>query len=237
MNNLFIDIGAHIGESIETASSRKYNFYKIIAVEPSTYCQKFLIKYKDKRIQVEQLGLGSQNTNEILYGSGSVGGSLFAEKIPYWSLNEKIKILKFSEWYVKNVSEESLVWIKINAEGAEFDIIQELKLINTKNIVSILVSFDVDKIPSYKNQKHNLIDILNEELKIPFVERSKEIGVAEWLNGYKQLRSKNSLYNLCHTKLRPDIPILRNFRRVIKPFVYKKLWVGVALRFGPNRKR
>ena len=237
MGNLFIDIGAHIGESIEIASSRSYNFDLIIAVEPSAYCQKFLKKYRNPSILIQKIGLGSSNRNVTLYGSGSVGGSLFAEKIPYWSLNEKIKVLRFSEWYRENVSKESLVWIKINAEGAEFEIIEELKLIEKKSIVSMLVSFDVEKIPGYENKKQKLIDILQCELEIPFVERSKEIGVTEWLNSFAQLKNDNNFFNFIHSFLRPDIPMSRNFRRLIKPLIPKKIWLQFSLRFGPNRKR
>jgi hypothetical protein len=36
METIFIDIGAHIGESIEIACNKKYNFTRIIAIEPST---------------------------------------------------------------------------------------------------------------------------------------------------------------------------------------------------------
>ena len=38
--NIFLDIGANIGSSVETALN--FNFDKIIAIEPSFFCIKYL---------------------------------------------------------------------------------------------------------------------------------------------------------------------------------------------------
>lgn len=37
MKTILLDIGAHVGESIEIACNKKYNFTRIIAIEPSAH--------------------------------------------------------------------------------------------------------------------------------------------------------------------------------------------------------
>jgi FkbM family methyltransferase len=236
MRNIFIDIGAHIGESIEIVTSQKYNFDVIYAVEPSPFCKKYLNKFKDQRIEIIPFGFGSENKSTTLFGSGSVGASIFLEKTPYWSVNEKINILKFSQWYQDNITENDLVWIKLNAEGAELEIIQELKYIHTQKIVSILISFDIEKIPSLSKQKRELIKILG-NLQIPFNERRKGFEVTEWLDNFHQIKAEINLSNFLHVMMRPDIPWSRNVRRIIKPLVPNSIWLFLAIKFGPNRKR
>ena len=236
MRKVFIDIGAHIGESIEIASSKNYNFDVIYAVEPSPFCQKYLNKFKDQRVKIIPFGFGSENKSTILFGSGSVGASIFLEKTPYWAVNEKINILKFSEWYLYNITKNDLVWIKLNAEGAELEIIQELRYIHTRKIVSILISFDVEKIPSLQKEKKELIKKL-ENWQIPFNERRQGFGVNEWLDNFHQIKAEINLSNFLHVMMRLDVPWSRNIRRIIKPLVPKSIWLFFAIKFGPNRKR
>ena len=237
MKLIFLDLGAHIGESIEIARNKRYKFTKIIAIEPSTRCHKYLKKYKDFRIEIHKIGLGNSNKTMTLYGAGSVGASLFLEKVPYWSTSETVIIHKFSEWYLRNIDKDSLVYIKINVEGSEIEIIPELKLIDTSNIVSILVSFDIEKIPSLDQDKKLLIDILSNQLKIPFIERTKSFDVKEWLESFEEIKYKRNQSDFINSMLRPDIPISRNVRRIIKPFIPRLIWLKLALKFGPNKKR
>ena len=238
MANVFIDIGAHIGESIEIAISKKYMFDVIYAIEPSSYCQKYLNRYKDERIKIIQTGFGSENRSTTLFGAGSVGASIFLEKTPYWSFNEKINIIKFSDWYNDNITKNDLVWIKLNAEGAELEIIQELKYIfNRHTIISFLISFDVEKIPSLQKEKMALVNILEQDLQIPYNERKQGFEVEDWLNGFNQIRSKRNFYNFVYSKLRPDLPWSRNTRRIIKPLIPHKIWLFIAIKIGPNKKR
>jgi hypothetical protein len=205
-------------------------------VEPSPFCQKYLNKFKDQRIRIIPFGFGSENKSTILFGSGSVGASIFLEKTPYWSVNEKINILKFSEWYLDNITKNDLVWIKLNAEGAELEIIQELRYVPTRKIVSILISFDVEKIPSLQKEKKELIKIL-ENWQIPFNERRQGFEVNEWLDNFHQIKAEINLSNFLHIMMRLDIPWSRNIRRIIKPLVPNSIWLFLAIKFGPNRKR
>lgn len=237
MNNILLDIGAHIGESIEIACDRKYCFQKLYAFEPSTFGLKWLLKFKNRRVEIVPAGLGSTNRETTLFGAGSVGGSVYPDKKRHWSHSETIKIIKFSDWFNSYIPMNCKVWIKINVEGSELEIIEEMKLINSLNcIASVLVSFDVEKIPSLKGKSQELKRIL-EKLQIPWSERAQNFQVKEWLDSFPELRNNLSIPVQIINYFRMDIPFERNLRRIFRPFFPKKLWLWVALKFGPNRKR
>lgn len=237
MSGIFLDIGAHIGESIETACDKKYNFEKLYAFEPSAFGIKWLLKFKNNRVIIVPVGLGNNNRETTLFGAGSVGGSIYSDKKRHWSNSETIKIIKFSDWFNSNIPKDCKVWIKINVEGSELEIIQEMKLIDSPScIASVLVSFDVEKIPSLKGKSSELKGIL-ETLQIPWSERTRIFSVKEWLNSFPELRNKLSIHEQIMNYFRMDIPIARNFRRAFRPFFPKKLWLWAALKLGPNRKR
>jgi FkbM family methyltransferase len=237
MANIFIDIGSHIGESIEIALKKKYSFDKIYAFEPSSFCQDYLRKYEDPRLVVNHFGVGAKNRKTILYGAGSVGASVYSEKLPFWKTNEQILIVKFSEWFNRHVERNDLVWIKLNAEGIEHEIIDEFKYINYQSIVSLLVSFDIDKIPSLCYKKIDLIRSLKDDLKVPYVERKNGYEVNHWLDTHQTLKSSFTLKNFIIDLLGINIPFNRNLRRIFIRFIPRKLWLYLAIRLGPNRKR
>ena len=88
---IFIDIGSHFGESLEEALRPIYDFDVILAVEPSTYCNTKLYKFKDNRIKFFQFAITDYNSEANLFGSGSIGASLYSDK----KITEKnVRLLK-----------------------------------------------------------------------------------------------------------------------------------------------
>jgi len=237
MSNIFLDIGAHIGESIEVASNKKYDFSKLYAVEPSQFGLKWLLKYRNRRVIVVPCGFGNSNRESLLYGAGSVGGSIYSDKKMHWSNYENIQIKKFSDWFNEHIEKNERVWIKINVEGSEWEIIEEMSLIHLrKSIVSVLISFDVEKVPSLVGKSLGLKRLLS-KLEIPYYERTENFQVKEWLDSFPELKNELSIFFKTINFLRTDIPIARNIRRVLRPLFPKRIWIYVALKFGPNRKR
>jgi hypothetical protein len=111
-------------------------------------------------------------------------------------------------------------------------------LIHVKNyqFVSLLISFDVEKVPSRSGTKNLLELILQKQLSLPYFERSKHFGVEEWLNS--TIKTQPLKWNeLGRVILRPELPLTRNLRRLSKPLIPGKIWNQGAKRFGPNRKR
>jgi FkbM family methyltransferase len=233
---IFVDIGAHIGESLEVALERQYSLKRLLALEPSAFGLKHLHRFRDSRLEIFDFGVGNRDSKEVLYGAGSVGGSLFKDKVPHWDINEEVSIRKFSTWFKKHIQTDDQVWIKINVEGAEKEVIEELRYLKNYNIESVLISFDVEKVPSRRKYKTHLIDILKKELGIKYFERSRDFGVREWLDASKS-RKSITIWEFPRVILRPELPLFRNVRRILKPLIPEKLWFFLAMRFGPNRRK
>ncbi len=87
--------------------------------------------------------------NTDLYDAGGVGGSIYGDKFDnHPEIKEEIKLVKASEWIKSNIRKDDIVFMKINVEGSECDIIDEL--IDTGCIYDmycVKVDFDVRKIP------------------------------------------------------------------------------------------
>ncbi|MFM8276410.1 MAG: hypothetical protein ACKN89_05350, partial [Cyanobium sp.] len=72
MRKVFLDIGAHTGETLEEVRKPAYSFDRIIAFEPSSACFPALeaIAVQDRRIELCRFGLGDGPQQLTLYGSG-----------------------------------------------------------------------------------------------------------------------------------------------------------------------
>jgi FkbM family methyltransferase len=238
MINLLVDIGAHFGEALEEALRPIYKIDRVYAIEPSSVAFKKLSRFKDKRLKVYPIAVSNYNGVANLYSAGAVGGGLFSDKRRHWKNTETVNVIKFSEWAINNLHGSENIFIKINVEGSELFILQEIMKIYKKfNIKSILLSIDIEKVPSllkYKSELHKLI--LHFPVQIT-IREDKEINLAlnRWLiNSGLKLNSRKYLPS---DLLRGYLPYSRNMLRIIKPLFPKKVWLFVALKIGPNHAR
>lgn len=143
---IFLDVGAHYGETLDEVIKKKYNFDLIYAFEPSKKCLIKLNKYKSKKTIINNFGLGKKLENKELYSSGGLGANIFLNSNKQNS--ERILIKQASTWFKNNIKNNDIVFVKINCEGGECDIINDL-LINKQfsKIYNIMITFDVRDIP------------------------------------------------------------------------------------------
>jgi len=232
---IFIDIGSHFGESLEEALRPIYDFDLVFAIEPSTHCHTKLNKFKDDRIKFFKLAITDNNGEASLFGSGSIGASLYSDKKNNWKKCENVKTMKFSSFINENTKSEDEIYIKINIEGSEITLLEEIRTVN-RNIVSILLSVDIGKIPSL--MKYN--DEFNESINnLPFPvqirnHKDNQIAINKWLANTNVLIAPKGIAKI-KDYTRFYLPFHRNLLRLCKPFVPKTLWLRIALRFGPNR--
>jgi len=240
VKKIFIDVGAHTGESLEEALRIVYKFDAIHSIEPSNFGIKKLMKYKDKRIEIHKIGVADYNGIATLYGSGAVGASLFEDKKQLWDLTENVLIKKFSDWLNENIPIDCHCFVKINIEGSEIAILNEiLKSERKECIKSILLSIDIYKVPSLKNHQEEFERILkNYPIDIEIRnEKEIDVAIANWLKKDESIVELNSFRDSLKDLVRPELPLLRNIRRLIKPLFPRKFWIYFALKFGPNRSR
>jgi FkbM family methyltransferase len=238
MENLFLDIGAHTGEALEEALRPIYKINRVYAIEPSKFGIYKLTKFKDTRVKIFSSAVSNYNGVASLYAAGSVGGSLFSDKHRHWKNVETVQVKKFSDWAIANLSSSYNIYIKINVEGSEFFILQEILLIYEKfRIKSILLSIDIYKVPSLHIHIEDLKKlILNYPIEIKIREsRSISDSIRKWFLGLELQNLELNFKGTAIDYFRPFLPLDRNILRLLKPLFPKKFWLFVALRMGPNR--
>jgi FkbM family methyltransferase len=187
---IFLDVGAFNGETIRMALNPIYSFDYIHGFEPSPKRYSRLRKIKSSRVYIYNFGLSDKTYKTTLYGVNTIGASVYPEK-RFKGLNDKrmkceISLNSASLWISQNTQLDDQIYLKLNCEGAEVDILQDL--IDTKlihRVKTIYVDFDIRKV---KDQEHRQ-DLLESQLKNLNIEYftpenfkgSGLIGVDKWL--------------------------------------------------------
>lgn len=153
---IFLDVGAHIGETLKIALEDKYGFDKLYCFEPvPECCNAIRSAYKDKRVAVCEYGLWNEDCIKKLYnpkGKGFRGASVFIDKFRREVSQQDVKMVRASEWFSQNLKVEDKVYLKLNCEGAECAILDDLIESGQYQKIDVLMAdFDVRKIPSQRH--------------------------------------------------------------------------------------
>lgn len=158
---VFLDIGAHLGETLEEALSPRWGFASIVCFEPASPCWPVLEDMADTRVEIERFGLWDRDEVLTLHDPGAIGASLSAEK-SLGAGTEVCEVRDGAEWFRRHVRTEDTVYVKINIEGAECDLVD--RLIATAEIAKIdhlMIHFDVLKIASQRHRAAETVTALN----------------------------------------------------------------------------
>lgn len=152
---LFLDVGAHKGQTARAVTASRYAFDQIICFEPATECIPYIESIGDKRITINPFGLWKETRKTRLFGAGDIGASIFKDKaIAVSTKTAEIQLVKASDWMSKNVKADDIVFMKLNCEGSECDILDDLiDSGEIYKIYNIMVDFDVRKIPSMRKRE------------------------------------------------------------------------------------
>lgn len=179
---VFIDVGSNKGQTVSAILEPsygvdrifcKYGFDRIYCFEPVAELHQDLTKkYSDPRISFFALGLWKETCEKPIFSPGTQSGSIFADKInvdPQQST--PCKFIRASDWFHDHLTDADEVYVKLNCEGCEVDIIEDLLDSNEyRKITSLGVAFDVRKIPSQRHRE--------KEIKI----RLKECGYENYID-------------------------------------------------------
>ena len=163
----FIDCGAHLGESIVRAKEEFGEDITIISFEPIPYFANEMSKiYKnDKNILIQNSLVWIENGTKKFYISPifTDGSSIYSD-MNCGELKEDLYIevpcFDFSEWIGKTFSQNDYLIVKLDIEGAEYEVIQHI--IDRKiKIHQLLIEFH-HRFPGIGNKKtKEAIRILN----------------------------------------------------------------------------
>ena len=152
---VFLDVGAHVGETVEALLDPKYRFDRIVCFEPTTSCQEALRRFTDPRIEIMPFGLANRTCELQIFGAGTLAGSVFPDTIGTVEMDEQApevcRFVRASDWFNENIHVGDTVFLKLNCEGSECDIIEDL--LDSNNFACIfasMIDFDVRKIPSQR---------------------------------------------------------------------------------------
>jgi FkbM family methyltransferase len=160
---VFLDVGAHVGETLLAVLDPKYRFDRIICFEPASGCQEALARFQDPRITMCRFGLWKETTHLRIFDPGRIGASIFQDKIDLVDGNssELAWFVRASDWFRDNVQSGDDVYVKMNCEGAECDILDDLMDSDEiSKVRSLLVAFDVREVPSQQGREVEVWDRL-----------------------------------------------------------------------------
>lgn len=154
---IFLDVGSHLGETLDEVLDQYHNYDKVYAFEPSQSCFNILIEnYKHGNLIINKYGLSNVTGEATLYDTGTAGASIYKDKcdLVHRSCIEKVKLVEASSWILENTSHDDIIYLKLNCEGSECDIIENLIQKGVYDRIShIMIDFDVRKIPSQKHRE------------------------------------------------------------------------------------
>lgn len=175
---VFLDVGAHEGSSLNAVRDPKFGFDRIYCFEPASVCWPALDAVADNRVTVCRFGLWNATQQHPLYDPGSRGASIFADKFKEPPTDEVAHFIRATDWFRENLRAGDEIYMKLNCEGAECDIAEDLlDSGELTRVRSTMIDPDVRKIPSQEHRERELGERLRDAgLTNYFMEREVMVG-------------------------------------------------------------
>jgi len=159
MKTIYIDIGSRGGQQIGFALQSVDHVYGF-EPSPSSYHRIHKIFVDNPRVTLHQFGLWNKTCEIEMINEGAAGGTIFQDYQSTGPVPRKamVKMIKASDWFRDNLTEPAKIIMKINCEGGECDIINDLLDSGEySKIHTCLIDFDVRKCPSKRHEELKLI--------------------------------------------------------------------------------
>jgi FkbM family methyltransferase len=234
---IFIDVGGHYGETLRFALDPQWGFDRIYSIEPCATCVAVLRSFSDKRLRVEPIALSDHNGTAELQGAGLRGGSLYADKRVIERNEiviraETITLVRASEWFAANIPADAEVYLKMNCEGSEVDILSDLldsgELVK---ITSAYIDFDIRKVAGQEHRQGEMEARLSQAGIRYVTPEEKGITVATWL-ARDCPRLKTSWRKALSHHLRLDAPMYARATHAAKLLLPRQIYRWIGHRYG-----
>lgn len=155
MQKVFLDIGAHTGETLAEVIRPQYGFDRIVCFEPSPQCFAALEAFaaRDRRIELCRFGLSDADRQLRLYGSGLDSATTLQAETNA-DAGELVQLQEASAWVRENLDPDALIVAKLNCEGGEIAIL--LSWIDSGLMAlfySVMITFDIRNFPALRHQE------------------------------------------------------------------------------------
>jgi FkbM family methyltransferase len=143
-----LDVGGHVGETVSVAMEPRWGFDRLWTFEPTSVCVAALreLTADDDRVTVVPAGWWSSDTEMDIYDPGSLHASVEAALSRHGRV-ERCRFIDAASWMAENITPDDEVWLKLNVEASETEILGHL--LDTGEIAKVdhlVVHFDVEKI-------------------------------------------------------------------------------------------
>ena len=152
---ILLDVGANTGQTVRAVLSSKYAFDKIVCFEPAPQCWAAIREIDDSRIELCTYGLGSETCEIPLYKPGQMDGTIFAEMAEAEDADAVVvQLVRATEWFQQHITADDMVFMKLNCEGSECDIVEDLlESHELQNVYNVMIDFDIRKIASMRGRE------------------------------------------------------------------------------------
>lgn len=176
---VFLDVGANTGQSLEAAMDPAFRFDRIYCFEPVASCLERLAKIADERVWIAPYGLWNKTCRQDVFEPGRKGAGLWKKDKGRSDETETCEFRRASDWFAENVVFGDEVYLKLNCEGAECDILDDLLDSGEFEKVSyVMIDFDVRKIASQKHREAEIRERLS-AFTFPRWATSKQVMIGE----------------------------------------------------------
>lgn len=177
MSRIFLDVGANIGQSLAAALNRSLGMDRIVCFEPAPQCWPKLKAMADSRVTIEKFGLWNQTCEKPIFQPGTQGAGMWKKDKGIIDETQVCAFRRASEWISANIADGDTVFLKLNCEGAECDILDDL--LDSGEFAKVtyaMIDFDVRKIAAMKHRQAEIMARL-EPYGFPRVATSKQVMV------------------------------------------------------------
>tara|TARA_R110000868_G_scaffold81804_3_gene231332 strand:+ start:234 stop:812 length:579 start_codon:yes stop_codon:yes gene_type:complete len=190
---VFLDVGANNGQSLAAAMLPQWGFDRIYCFEPAPACWPYLTKMADGRVKIKRFGLWDRDAEMPLFQPGTKGAGMWKKDRGTIDETEVCRFARAADWMRKHIKPDDSVFLKLNCEGAECDILDDLLDSGEFAKVSyLMVDFDVRKIATLAHREEQMKARLA-EFGHPRVSTSKEV-----MRGETHIDRINNWLSLCH---------------------------------------
>lgn len=169
---IFLDVGSHSGQTLEEVIRDNYRFDVIHCFEPmpgeyERLREKFRTCPAGEKIIFHNYGLLDRTGSLDLYGNNTdMGASIFSNKNRMQGREKSTtcQFVRASEFFAENIKEDDLVVMKLNVEGSECIILNDLlDSGECFKIDNVMIDFDIRKVPDKQNDEMVLLERFKRE--------------------------------------------------------------------------
>ncbi len=168
MRKIFLDVGGHLGQTLEEITKPVYHFDLIYCFEPMP--REFALlqaRYGQMpKVVLRNHGLADSSGNRPIYGTNAdMGASIYRTKadLDDPDVVTECSFVRVSDFFRAELEPDDLAVMKLNCEGSETIILNDLlDSGEIEKIANVMINFDVRKIPDRAGEERALLERFRE---------------------------------------------------------------------------